>query len=239
MGRWALPYFTGAQLYFTGAETVEYSVYPLYDIIVLAFFAVVGGCKIFLAISEFYEGHPKKLRIAKRFAGNGVKIPSHDTFERVFSLMEPAELEYILMNFITNVFCNMKKAAWIKDPAMRQICVDGKSSNGSGRLKGTPREKKNLQTLHLYDSDRKICIASIPIEEKTNEIPTAQKVLRKMDLSGTVVTFDAMNTQKETIAAVTGRLLCSGPQRQPTVIVRRGETLVFRQGTGNSRERKG
>jgi predicted transposase YbfD/YdcC len=179
--------------------------YPLYNIIVLAFFAVVGGCKTFLDIAEFYKGHPKKLKVARKLAGDEVRIPSHDTFERVFSLMEPAELEYVLMNFVLNVLGVMKKAARIKDPTMKHICVDGKSSNGSGRLKGTILERRNLQTLHVYDSDQKICIASIPIAEKTNEIPTAQRILRKMDLSKTVVTFDAMNTQKETIAVVVER----------------------------------
>ena len=179
--------------------------YPLYNIVVLAFFAVVGGCKTFLDIAGFYEGHPKKLKVARKLAGDEVGIPSHDTFERVFSLMEPQELEHVLMEFVLNVLCVMKKAARIKDPTMKQICVDGKSSNGSGRLKGTIRERRNLQTLHIYDSDQKICLASIPIEEKTNEIPTAQRVLGNMDLSKTVVTFDAMNTQRETIAVVVRR----------------------------------
>jgi len=62
---------------------------------------------------------------------------------------------------------------------------------------------RNLQTLHCYDASNGICLASVPINEKTNEIPTAQALLKKMRLKGCIVTFDAMNTQKDTVRVIT------------------------------------
>ena len=57
-----------------------------------------------------------------------------------------------------------------------------------------------LQTLNVYSNDYGICLAQKFIEEKTNEIPAAQELLRLMDLRDTIVTADAMNCQKETVA---------------------------------------
>ena len=53
-------------------------------------------------------------------------------------------------------------------------------------------------TLGIY------CLFSVPIDKKTNEIPTAQVLLGKMQLKNCVVTFDAMNTQKETVGVIHG-----------------------------------
>ena len=59
--------------------------------------------------------------------------------------------------------------------------------------------------LHVYDALMGICLHSEPIDEKTNEIPVAQKLLQVMDLLRTVVTFDAMNTQRRTASIIAGR----------------------------------
>jgi predicted transposase YbfD/YdcC len=83
------------------------------------------------------------------------------------------------------------------------LCVDGKTARGTGRLKDTAREIPQLQTLHVYDNTNGICLVSKAINEKSNEIPTAQEVLKTMDLKNVIVTFDAMNTQRDTITVIT------------------------------------
>jgi predicted transposase YbfD/YdcC len=50
-----------------------------------------------------------------------------------------------------------------------------------------------------------VCLASVPISEKSNEIPSAQMVLAQMELKNCIVTFDAMNTQKATVSVITER----------------------------------
>lgn len=75
-------------------------------------------------------------------------------------------------------------------------------SRGSARKESADGEVKALQTLNVYSGDYGICLGQRFIEEKTNEIPTAQEVLRLMDLKDTIVTADAMNCQKDTAAAV-------------------------------------
>jgi predicted transposase YbfD/YdcC len=147
----------------------------------------------------------EKLEIAKFFLGPEVTSPSHDTFERVFSLMEPREMTAITKFFLVSVFTSTRELLTAGDTDLRHICIDGKESRRSGRLRGTKREKRNNQTLHVYDATMGMCLESVPIEEKTNEIPMAQEILQNMDLRRTVVTFDAMNTQTKTIGIIADR----------------------------------
>lgn len=53
-----------------------------------------------------------------------------------------------------------------------------------------------------YDASNEICLYSEAIDEKTNEIPVAQKTLKNMNLKGCIVTFDALHTQKDTVAVI-------------------------------------
>ena len=73
------------------------------------------------------------------------------------------------------------------------LSVDGKVSCGSERKETADGKVKALQTLNVYSGDYGICLAQKFIEEKTNEIPMAQEILRLMGLEKTIVTVDAMN----------------------------------------------
>ena len=82
------------------------------------------------------------------------------------------------------------------------LSMDGKESRGSKRTDSNNGNIKPLHTLNLYPSGCGFCIGQEFIEEKTNEIPAGPVLLGKMDLKGKVVTWDALNTQKETVEAV-------------------------------------
>lgn len=178
--------------------------HPLKHIIVLAFLAVLGGVNNFYAMESFCKSK-EKLEIARFFLGTDIRSPSHDTFERVFSLLSPREMTEITKYFLMSVFTSTKALLKSGNTDIRHICIDGKESRGSGRLHGTNAEKRNNQILHVYDAGLGICLESVPIEEKTNEIPMAQELLEKMDLEQTVVTFDALNSQKKTVEIIAER----------------------------------
>ena len=82
------------------------------------------------------------------------------------------------------------------------LSMDGKESRGSKRADSNNGNIKPLHTLNLYSSGCGFCIGQEFIKEKTNEIPAGPVLLSKMDLKGKVVTWDALNTQKETVEAV-------------------------------------
>jgi predicted transposase YbfD/YdcC len=118
-------------------------------------------------------------------------------------IIEPKELQIVTSMFLVREIEQLKKALGITSGELRHISLDGKEQKGTGRKYGTAEKVHNLQTLHCYDVSNGICLASIPIDQKTNEIPTAQSLLKTtMQLKNCVVTFDAMNTQKETIRVI-------------------------------------
>ena len=174
--------------------------YPLSEIIVLAFFAVLGGAVTFQDMEAMCT---YKLKYFRKFLPLKAGIPSHDTFCRVFSLVDMNQLNEVLVSFVMDSMDQLRKALHIPEPRMSQLCVDGKEARSSGKQADADGNlTRNIQTLHVYSSYNGICLRSSQIEQKSNEIPMAQKVLATMKLRNTLVSFDAMNTQRETIAVI-------------------------------------
>jgi predicted transposase YbfD/YdcC len=129
-------------------------------------------------------------------------IPSHDTFRRVLSLIRAEELNALLVSVLHNSDTAIRKALKLPTPPKRIVSVDGKQLRGTGRKADTGQEIKDLQILNIYEQDTETCLFSEAIESKTNEIPHAQKLLARMNLKDTVVTFDAMHMQTRTIGII-------------------------------------
>ena len=175
--------------------------YPLPYILLLAFLAILSGAEGWTDMEGFSSAYKTKLNgILPRY--KGLAVPAHDTFRRVFGIIAPEDLQKATAEFLLLEICQIKKALGIEDKGMRHLGLDGKEQNGTGRKYGTDQKIANLQTLHCYDITNGICLHSVPIDCKTNEIPTAQKLLSAMNLKNCVVTFDAMNTQKDTVGAI-------------------------------------
>ena len=173
--------------------------YPLEEIIVIVFLAVLGNASSWSEITAFGIAKEKWLR---KFLILKYGIPSHDTFERVFSLVNSKEFEAVTVAFVIQNMDKIRKAMKTGKGQQRLICVDGKEAKGTGRKYGTKEEIRNLQTLHVYDASYGICLYSELIDKKTNEIPVAQCILGTMELKDVIVTFDALNTQKKTISII-------------------------------------
>jgi len=174
--------------------------YPLHEILMIAFFAILSGAKTWIDLEEFGRIKEKWLR---RFMALEHGTPSHDTFRRVFALIDPEHLQKATTTFLIDNMKIIKRAFKIKTDGLRQYCVDGKEAKGTGRNPGLEKDKiRNLQTLHVYDLSDGICLVSKAIDAKTNEIPTAQEVLSAMQLKDVIVSFDAMNTQRDTVAVI-------------------------------------
>jgi predicted transposase YbfD/YdcC len=174
--------------------------YPLAEMLATAFFAILAGAQTWTDIASWASEKEKWLRRFLRLE-NG--IPSHDTFRRVFGLVAPEFLQKATVTFLTDNMKLMKRAFQFPDEGYRQYCVDGKEARGTGRDPGPADAKiRNLQTLHVYDLSDGICLVSKAIDAKRNEIPAAQEALSAMQLKGVIVSFDAMNTQRETISAI-------------------------------------
>jgi predicted transposase YbfD/YdcC len=177
--------------------------YPLPYLLLMSFLAVLSGAETWDDMRSFTEAYKKKLNgILPQYKKIGV--PSNDTFRRVFGIVKPEELQAATSAFLIQEVSQMKKALGIADAGLRHLSVDGKEQKGTGRKYGTDQKVANLQTLHCYDVTHGICLHSVPIDTKTNEIPTAQALLAGMQLKNCVVTFDALNTQRATVAVIAG-----------------------------------
>jgi predicted transposase YbfD/YdcC len=155
-------------------------------------------------METFSEAYKTKLNgILPQYKKTGT--PSHDTFRRVIGLIDPMALQRVTSAFLIEELDQLKRALEIKDKGKRHYCLDGKEQKGTGRKYGTDQKIANLQTLHLYDVTNGICLYSVPIDTKTNEIPTAQNLLAIIALKNCIITFDALNTQKGTVEVITGQ----------------------------------
>lgn len=173
--------------------------YPLCEIVIIAFLAILSGAADWEDLQIF--GNSKK-KWLKKFLKLENGIPSHDTFRRVFSLIKPEQLQEATVFFLMENMERIRKSLKIENGSKRLICVDGKEQKGTGRKYGSSSEIRNLQTLHIYDASNGICLFSQPIDAKTNEIPTAQEILKDMQLKDSIVSFDALHTQKKTIELI-------------------------------------
>ena len=113
------------------------------------------------------------------------------------------------MNSFRNLENVLKVLCTVINPLME------KEARGSGRSEDTKNPQRNINVLNVYSNSDCLCIHSKPVETKTNEIPVAQEILRMMELKKTVITFDALHTQRETcnIIASKKRHLCSTCKR--------------------------
>lgn len=175
---------------------------PLVEILLITFLAVLANASTWLEIAYFGEA---KKRWLKKFIPLKNGVPSHDTFRRVFSLMDPESLQEAAVSFLTENMTAIRRSLGLPVEGYRLICVDGKEQRGTGRKYGTKEAVRNLQTLHVYDATHSICLYSCPIDTKTNEIPVAQEALRGFSLKGCIVTFDALHTQKDAIKIIAGQ----------------------------------
>lgn len=167
--------------------------YKIWDIVVVSFLAILGNCNDWEEIHDFAESKKSWFKNFLMLSGG---IPSTITYKRVFSIIKPDELENICVLFAQDVLKLFSSTRDIMN-------IDGKTDNGSSRNENDIRSKvKSLNVLNVYSNNLGMCIASEMIEDKTNEITTIPKILDKINVKGNIITWDALNTQKENVKSV-------------------------------------
>ena len=107
--------------------------------------------------------------------------PSQSSFFRMLSQVKPRQLEKALLDWQDHVLGK-------RDPEGDQVAVDGKELLNS----------QGQQVASAYSVRDGRWLGSEAVAEGSNEIPAVQELLRRVDLEGSLVTADAMNTQTET-----------------------------------------
>ncbi|MDY4610735.1 MAG: ISAs1 family transposase [Sphaerochaetaceae bacterium] len=169
--------------------------YRMSELVLMLFLATLSGCDTCTETALFWKAQAKTYR--KLFSRE--EIPSHDTFRRILGLIGSDGFNSTLVSVLTDSDASIRKAMGLPKPGRTIFSVDGKQLRGTGRTSSKDGEKKDLQILKVYESSTGTCLYSDAIEEKTNEIPHARKLLGGMDLKNAVVTFGALHTNAETI----------------------------------------
>lgn len=167
--------------------------YKIWDIVICVVLANLTNISDWEDIPTFVESKKEFLKKFLKLTGG---IPHYITYERVFSIIDPKELENILNTFISNIVFNICIEKDI-------INIDGRVSCGSSRNETNYNRKiRPLNVLNAYSNNYGICLAYEMIEEKTNEIPTIPVILERLKISDTIITWDALNTQKANVEAI-------------------------------------
>jgi len=165
-------------------RTKEHS---LPDILGIAICGVICGADGWMQIEMFGQSKEKWFR---SFLDLPSGIPSHDTFRRVFNMLDPGSFEKCFM-------------AWIDDLAEasqgRLIAIDGKTIR---RSLDVANGKAAVHMVSAWCNANKVVLGQLATEEKSNEITAIPKLLKLIDIGGAVVTIDAMGCQKEIAATI-------------------------------------
>ena len=156
--------------------------YPLLDLIVIAICASITGAESWVEVETFARAQRDWL---SRFVDLSAGIPSHDTFGRVFALLDAAQFHQSFSGWIQAVFVKTDGES---------IAIDGKTSRRS-HDKGIG--KAALHLVSAWACGNGVVLGQVATDVKSNEITAIPELLRVLDVTGCIVTIDAMGTQKE------------------------------------------
>jgi len=161
--------------------------HDLLDILVIAICAVICGADDWVAVQEFGEAKEDWFRGFLELR-NG--IPSHDTFGRVFARLDPDRFHTCFMNWIAAV------SELIKGQV---IAFDGKTLRRSHDKK---LGKGAIVMVSAWATANRLVLGQVKVDDKSNEITAVPELLRALDISGCIITTDAMGCQKEIASLV-------------------------------------
>ncbi len=182
------------QEYFEGLKDPRQTAkvrHPLLEIIIVVICGVIAGCEGWDDIADFARAKEEWYREALGLRLES-GIPSHDTLRRVFTLLDPNELEKGFRKWVSS----------IKKPTKEQeiISIDGKTTRGS-----KSEDKSPLHMVSAWANEAQLVLGQIATEEKSNEITAVPALLKMLDIEGAIVTADAMSCQREIAKVVTER----------------------------------
>lgn len=163
--------------------------HELLDILAIALVASVCGAESCVDFAEFAEDREPLLR---EFLSLENGLPSHDTFSRVFRLLDPAAFGRAFAAFLTDLGA---EGAGV-------LAIDGKTLRHSfDRAAG----RSPLHVVTAFGTDARMSVGQRAVAPGENEITAARALLATLTLDGALVTGDAIHAQAETAELVLDR----------------------------------
>lgn len=166
--------------------------HKLEDILMIALVAILGGAEGWTQVELFAKS---KRDWFGRFLELPHGIPSHDTFGRVFGLLDPDALGTCFARWVAHLSASLGVET-------RTIAIDGKTLRGSA---DAANSDPALHLLTAWAHEAGLVLAQLAVDDKSNEITAIPELIATLELKGCVVTVDALNTQTDVAEAILAR----------------------------------
>ncbi len=158
--------------------------YSLTSLLFMVIAAVICGAKDWPQIVVASQGMADWL---SGYVDMSAGIPCERTFKNLFNSIKPEAMEEALRDI----------AALIREKIPGEVvCFDGQTE------RRTAEKNLSLSGIHLlnaWSADNRICIGQLKVDDKSNEITAMPELMDSLDLKNTIITADALNTQKKTV----------------------------------------
>ena len=178
--------------------------HDLVELLVVAVNAVLVGADTFVEIELWAK---EKLDWLRGYLPLAAGIPSHDTFGRLFGLIDPEEFEAAFRRWVGGVLPTLGTEA--------VVAIDGKTSRRTGKVGATP-----LHLVSAFAAGAGLVLGQRATAVKSNEKTAIPELLATLALEGCIVTIDAMGTQANIAQAIRDRgadYILAVKDNQPTL----------------------
>ena len=159
----------------------------LIDIIFIAICAVICGADTWVGIESFGNS---KYGWLKKFLNLPNGIPSHDTFARVFAKLDPQQFQESFLSWVQSIS---------KITEGEIVAIDGKTLRSSYDKK---TKKRAIHMISAWADRARLVLAQKKVDEQSNEITAIPELIKVLELSGSIVTIDAIGCQKEIVKQI-------------------------------------
>lgn len=157
-------------------------IHPLINIMTIALCAIIAGADNWTEVATF--GERKKAWLG-RFLNLEKGTPSHDTFTNVFALLDPKQLQSGFISWVQAIY---------KRLTGQVVAVDGKLLRHSF---DTASEQGMINMVSAWATEAEMVLGQLKVPEGANEISAIPDLLSLLDLSGCIVTIDAIGCQTD------------------------------------------
>jgi predicted transposase YbfD/YdcC len=157
------------------------------------------------------NGSLERRQLNTAFGLRWKRAPAHTAIRYTLQGLDPQAVEHV---FRRHAAVRLDTAT---DTSRRTISLDGKTLKQSF---DNFNDRKAAQVLHAFNLEAGLVLAHIEIDEKSNEIPTAQRLLGELQLANCTVTLDAMHCEKnlEAATAAQAQIIVQLKDNQPTLL---------------------
>ena len=161
--------------------------YKLSELLTISFLTMLCGGEDYTDMSAFAS---ERARYFGLLSGCGKSVPSADTFERVFKLLEPSSLTACFREAVYATIGTLME---------KQIAIDGKKLCGS-----CPKERgtRGNYLLNAWVTENGMMVAQEALRDKENEIVALPRLIESLQIAGAVISIDAIGAQRNVVKAI-------------------------------------